>query len=185
MKKIFELLKQMFGKDPEKLKEIEGFEKLLDNEDPKPEPQKGKKEGIEELKALIVKQQTENKALADMINEMTSREKKREELTQQQVLKEREEKIKTMIEEATKDGRIPPKNEELITTYKKLLETDFDATKKAIDSLPKNTKPEAGQPQSQQQPTPAAELTRIGQSLRPEIQKYISTVPLSTESEAK
>lgn len=147
MKKLTEILKKIFANEPEKQKVIDEFEKQLEDnlEVQFPENKKEEKidnqfDSIQHLKELIIRYTEENKRLLSALAELQEKERQREEYIRKQAEKDLQEKIEKIINEAIADGRIPPRNDELISLYKNMLQRDFDATKKILDSLPKESK---------------------------------------------
>lgn len=159
MKQLLELLKKLFAGDKEKEKVIDDELSKINSEDDSKkskEPEK-KQENNSELEKLLSQlsqkdlSKSDNKELLAIIsklkegqdkllNEIAENKKKEEERNQilaEQAKKEKETKINELLELAKKDGRIAPKDDAKINSFKKLLENDFDSAKVALEALPK------------------------------------------------
>jgi hypothetical protein len=115
------------------------------------------KKWFEDLKAVLVKKQDDNKenkdgkddkAVGALAEKLTLLESSLGKLTERlesadkQIEEERksqtDKKIGDYLGEMEKDGRLPPKDEEKKKLYKELLEKDFDSQKKVFDGMAKN-----------------------------------------------
>lgn len=83
--------------------------------------------------------QEENKNLLTALGEEKTQRENIANLQQKRAEDERKNQIKTIIEEATKDGRIPIENEILKNQYIAILETNLESGKAILEALPKPT----------------------------------------------
>jgi hypothetical protein len=85
--------------------------------------------------ALLAK----NDELMKMISEEQTKRAEGAKALEEQAAKDRAAKIETLIAEAVKAEKIPANNDALKTTYKSMLEKDYDLTKTIIDGIPGKT----------------------------------------------
>lgn len=158
MKPFLELLKKIFSGDKEKEKLIDDAIAKLKDEKPEEKPKDKQKETPEfDLEKFMSKfdtktlENSDNKELIGIIiemkkgqdallNEMAENKKKEEErnkILAEKAKAENDKKINDLLELAKKEGRIPPKDEAKINSFRKLLETDFESAKIAIEALPR------------------------------------------------
>lgn len=120
----------------------------------------------DEMKVLI----EEKKQLESLLTaEKTAREQSQQ-LIEAKAASEKAEKIAKTIEELKKNPSFPAQNEEMIKTYQKLLETDFDSAIKMIEVLPKTvTNTTIPPPQTQ---TSTAPTMGLGSGINQKILDY-------------
>ncbi|MBL7997588.1 MAG: hypothetical protein JNL32_03005 [Candidatus Kapabacteria bacterium] len=98
---------------------------------------------IQQLTTLLKESKTETAALKAQLDKLVASDDASKSAAAEAAKKAAADKAKAKIEEAIKAGRIPPKNEELVNTWTKQLEADFDTASKLIDAMPASATPQA------------------------------------------
>lgn len=149
--KLKDLLKKLF---PDKEKEIEDLGEIDAPPVPEKKSQPPATQGVTasidaETKRMIEQLAAENKKLLDELAKRNEADKQREKLLEEKAKTEAQAKIDALIQKAIEDKKLPAKDEKTITSFKKLLEADYESGEVALNALPKmaeGPKPGIGQP---------------------------------------
>lgn len=160
LKSFVEQLKKIF---PEKEKEL--TEISLEVE--KAQPPKAESPSSEPslLKSIVEELKAENKKVLDELSLYKTKEEQRDKILELKLITEQKEKIEGLIKKAIEGKKIPAKNEELINTYRVVLDKNFEAGEKIINQLPAIS--EASQTK------PAEQTTQIRKSENPILSKIL------------